>query len=109
MLGDQIPVVIVGENNLFRNYQNVDGVIGYDIFVKFEVEINARYRIITFPPALNGSAPHGYMKVPLHIVDVRPVMASEIFLDKNTVGAGTYDRHGLVACALVKNDQHRKI
>ena len=50
VLGDQIPVVIVGENNLFRNYQNVDGVIGYDIFVKFEVEINARYRIILSRP-----------------------------------------------------------
>lgn len=84
VLGEQIPVVIIGDNNLFRNYQNVDGVIGYDIFVKFEVEINARSRIITFRPALSSSAPHGYTKVPLLIVDARPVMRSEIFLDKKT-------------------------
>lgn len=84
VLGEQIPVVIVGSNNLFENYHNVHGVIGYDIFVKFEVEINARDRIITFRPALTSFAPNGYTQVALRIVDSRPVIASRIIVDRKT-------------------------
>jgi len=84
VLGEQIPVVIVADNTLFGNYQNVDGVIGYDIFVKFEVEINARDRMITFRPAVSSSAPYGYTQIPLRIVDARPVMSSEVIFDKKT-------------------------
>lgn len=57
------------------------GVIGYDIFVKFEVEINARDRMITFRPALTSSAPQGYTQVPLRVVDSRPVIGSSIIID----------------------------
>ena len=84
VLGEQIPVVIVRSNNLFGNYHNVHGVIGYDIFVKFEVEINARDRMITFRPAMGSSAPYGYTQVPLRVVDARPVMGSHIILDSKT-------------------------
>ena len=84
VLGEQIPVVIVGSNNLFGNYHNVHGVIGYDIFVKFEVEINARDRMITFRPALRSSAPDGYTQVPLRVVDARPVIVSNIIVDNKT-------------------------
>lgn len=80
VLGEQIPVVIVENHNLFANYQNVHGVIGYDIFVKFEIEINARNQTITFRPALNNISPAGYTQVPLRIVDARPVLASEVYL-----------------------------
>jgi hypothetical protein len=84
VLGEQIPVVIVSTNNLFGNYYNVHGVIGYDIFLKFEVEINARERIITFRPASRSFAPYGYTHVPLRVVDARPVMGSRIILDNKT-------------------------
>lgn len=84
VLGEQIPVVIVDSNDLFGNYHNVHGVIGYDIFVKFEVEINARDRMITFRPALTSSAPNGYTQVPLSVVDSRPVIGSSIIVDNKT-------------------------
>ena len=84
VLGEQIPVVIVNSNNLYGHYHNVHGVIGYDIFVKFEIELNTRTRTITFRPAMKTVAPSGYTKVPLQIVDARPIMQSRIFMDKST-------------------------
>jgi hypothetical protein len=80
--GELIPIVIVNEANLFARYSNVDGVVGYEIFLKFEIELNARAKTITFRPALKTRVPPGYAQVPLQIVDARPVMESEIFLDK---------------------------
>lgn len=81
VLGEQIPVVVVENNNLFANYNNVHGVIGYDIFVKFEVEINARKKTITFRPAMKSKAPAGYTQIPLRIIDAKPVMKSEVYLN----------------------------
>jgi hypothetical protein len=80
--GERIPIVIVNNTNLFEHYSNVDGVVGYEIFLKFEIELNAREKTITFRPASGTRVPSGYVQVPLRIVDARPVMESEIFLDK---------------------------
>lgn len=82
VLGEQIPVVVVRGNNIFSGYSNVDGVIGYDIFVKFEVELNAGTRTIKFRPAARVDVPYGYDRMPLRIVDARPVMQSQVILGK---------------------------
>lgn len=84
VVGQKIPVVVVPSSNLFESYHNVHGVIGYDIFLKFEVELNANARTITFRPALKSSVPAGYTQIPLQVVDARPLMESEVFLDNNT-------------------------
>ena len=83
VLGQQIPVVVVTTSDLFEAYHKVDGVIGYDIFLKFEIELNARAQTITFRPAQRTVLPHGYEKIPLRIVDSRPVLQSKIFIGKN--------------------------
>lgn len=87
VLGEQIPVVIVKTNSLFGSYRDIHGVIGYDIFVKFEVELNARQRTITFRPAAKAQLPVGYEQIPLQIVDSRPVMKSHVFLGKSVARA----------------------
>jgi hypothetical protein len=84
VVGQKIPVVVVPNSNLFKSYHNVHGVIGYDIFLKFEVEVNAKARTITFRPALKSSIPPGYTQVPLHVVDARPLVKSELFVENNT-------------------------
>jgi hypothetical protein len=84
VLGELIPVVIVKNSNLFGSYTNIHGVIGYDIFVKFEIELNARAGTITFRPAAKAEAPEGYEQIPLRIVDARPVTRSQIFLGRGT-------------------------
>jgi hypothetical protein len=78
VLGESIPVVVVGNRNLFSLYNEVHGVIGYDIFLRFELELNPVEQIITFRPAQRANAPEGYNTVPLRIIDSRPVMSSEI-------------------------------
>lgn len=83
VLGEQIPIVVVDANNLFANYHNVHGVIGYDIFLKFEIEINHKSRTISFRPALKRSAPYGFATIPLRIVDARPIMDSHLILRKH--------------------------
>ena len=80
VLGEQIPVVVVGSNNLFGICPNVDGVIGYDIFLKFEIELNPNLRTITFRPAMKSTPPTGYTQVPIRIIDSRPIMASQVYL-----------------------------
>lgn len=80
VLGEKIPVVVVGDNNVFSRYQKVDGVIGYDIFVKFEIELNPAQRTITFRPAHNAFSPEGYAVLPLQIIDSRPILQSDIFI-----------------------------
>ena len=84
VLGHHIPVVVVASNNLFDNYHDVHGVIGYDIFLRFEIELNAATRTITFRPAGKGSPPYGCTRIPLKIVDARPLIQSRLHMDKNT-------------------------
>ena len=81
VLGERIPVVIVNDANLFSQYAHVDGVVGYEIFLKFEIALNAREQSITFRPAMKSRIPCGYTKVPLKVVDARPVMESEVTLN----------------------------
>lgn len=80
VLGESIPVVVVPERNVLGVYENVHGVIGYDIFLKFEIELNTLARTITFRPAMKATAPSGYVQVPLRIVDSRPIMSSNILV-----------------------------
>jgi hypothetical protein len=84
VLGTQIPVVIANTPSVFASFYQVHGVIGYDIFLRFEIELNAAEGTITFRPANKVFAPHGYTQVPLQVVDARPIIQSEVFVDRNT-------------------------
>lgn len=80
VLGERIPVVIVPSKNVLSNYKDVDGVIGFELFLKFEIELNPREKIIKFRPAEHSSVPKDFSAVPLRIVDLRPVMDSKVTL-----------------------------
>ena len=81
VLGEKIPVIIVPEQNLFSAYKDVHGVIGYDIFIKFEIELDPVRHIITFRPALSSELSLEYEKIPLVIEDSRPLIKSQVFFD----------------------------
>jgi predicted aspartyl protease len=83
VLGEKIPVVIVKDRNLFRRHHKIDGVIGFDIFYKFEIEINTRDGLITFRPAENCDARQGFSQLPLRVVETRPVIDSQVTLANN--------------------------
>jgi hypothetical protein len=58
-------------------------VIGYDIFLKFEIELNPVKQTITFRPAATADVPTGYAHIPLRLVDSRPVLDADIMLGTN--------------------------
>jgi hypothetical protein len=72
---------------VFSNYRNIHGVIGYDIFLKFEIELNARENMITFRPAFKSKVPPGYTQIAMQVVDAKPMMNSEIIVSKKIKGA----------------------
>jgi hypothetical protein len=80
VLGERIPVIVVASKNVLSNYKDVDGVIGFELFLKFEIELNPRDKIIKFRPAEYSSVPGDFSSVPLRIVDLRPVMDSSVRL-----------------------------
>jgi hypothetical protein len=79
MLGENIPVVIVPNKNMFQNFSSVDGIIGYDILTRFEIEIHPGNQTITFRSAPNSVPPSGYELMDLNVVDCKPVLASTVF------------------------------
>jgi hypothetical protein len=79
VIGEQIPVVLISEKNLFALYPNIHGVIGYDIFIKFEIELNPQKQIVTFRPAATAILNAEYQKIPIRIDDSRPIVASQLF------------------------------
>jgi hypothetical protein len=81
VLGEKIPVVVVSSKNLFSLYKSIDGVIGYDIFFKFEIELNPKENLITFRPADRCRAPLGFTKIPLRLVETQPVMDSQVLIN----------------------------
>lgn len=83
VLGERIPIVLIPQQNVFSGYTNIHGVIGYDIFIKFEIELNPVQRLITFRPAANAMLSDTYKKIPLRIEDSRPLIQSQIFFQKS--------------------------
>jgi len=79
VIGEKIPVVIVAEKNLFSSYAGIHGVIGYDIFIKFEIELDPVHQVITFRPASSSELSNEYEKIPLVIEDSRPLIKSQVF------------------------------
>ncbi len=80
--GMKIPIVVVPERNVFAGTFKIDGVIGYDIFIKFEVELNPKEKLITFRPAFSSTLASSYQHIPIRIEDSRPILQSRISIDK---------------------------
>lgn len=80
LVGKKIPIVILANKNLFTGRRNIDGIIGYDIFIRFEVELNALKKQIKFRPADQAGIPNDFTIVPLTIEDTRPLIQSKLFL-----------------------------
>ena len=83
VLGESIPVVVVPDRNVFEATTRIDGVIGYDIFIKFEIELNPEEKLITFRPALSAFLAEDYQHIPIRIEDSRPILKSTISLNND--------------------------
>jgi len=81
--GERIPVIVVPSKNVFEYMNEVDGVIGYDLLFRFEVEINSIAKRIIFRPAMLTAITEGYTKIPMHINDSAPILNSSIIFSTN--------------------------
>lgn len=83
--GENIPIVIVPKRTPFKSHMRIDGLIGYDIFTRFEVEVHPHRQEIIFRPAFNRNLPAGYDHIPLSLTDQKPMIASTIDFPTGTV------------------------
>ncbi|MEP6735004.1 MAG: retropepsin-like aspartic protease [Chryseolinea sp.] len=81
VLGKHIPIVVVPNQNLFGVYPNVDGIIGYDVFIKFEIEFSHTLQSIIFRPAMNAELDESFTKIPITVHDSKAMVKSTIFFE----------------------------
>jgi len=109
VLGERIPVVLVRDQNLFGMYTNVDGIIGYDVFIKFEIELNPSRQTITFRPAFTAELAAEYLRIPIRVEDSRPfVDASVSFHGKDPLALNLMIDTGSSLGLLLKTGQNEK-
>jgi hypothetical protein len=85
LIGEQIPIVVVPNKNIFAFSSRIDGIIGYEVFTRFEVEINPRHKSITFRPALSGYVPPGFVQIPMRIENTKPLVDTKILLQDGAI------------------------
>ena len=76
--GENVPMIVVPKRGVFQDYSGIDGLIGYDIFTKFEVELNPATQHITFRSAFSSFVPYGYTQIPMKVSDAQPILQSTI-------------------------------
>lgn len=105
VIGHEIPVVVVNDRSAFRNYHEIDGVIGYEIFLEFEAELDPGRRTITFRSAEKARRFSDFSYVPLQVNRQCPVIESQVdFSDNPGVGLNLMIDTGSALGLLLKND-----
>jgi hypothetical protein len=78
-VGVNIPVVIVPQKNLFTRFEGkVDGVIGYDLFSRFEVEISPGNKKVVLQAAEAYVYRENFTDIKIKVIDCKPVAQSFI-------------------------------
>jgi hypothetical protein len=108
VLGQMLPVIVVPDKNVMRNYSQVHGIIGYDIFSRFEIQLEPLKQLITFRSALCNYVPDGYTKIPLTISDSKPMVRSSITLEKTEFPHDLLIDTGSILGLLIKSTELKK-
>lgn len=85
IIGNRIPIVVVPDRSIFKSYMKIDGIIGYDIFTRFEIEFVPSQKRITFRPASNVNLHVGYTTIPIIVTDSKPIINSIITLNDQVI------------------------
>src|SRR5690606_8013317 len=83
ILGDQLPIIVVPGKHIFRQHLRVDGLIGSDLFTRFEIEIHPSRHEIVFRPAFHRTLPSVYLHILLRLASDRPSIAATFGLPEN--------------------------
>lgn len=81
LIGERISLVVVPGKNVFAGNPKIDGIIGYDIFQRFEVEIDPKQKTITFRSPESRIIPPGFTQIPMRIENTKPIIDSKILLE----------------------------
>jgi len=82
--GEELAIAVVPTRALFDDKPSIDGIIGYELFVKFVVEINYKTRTIYLFDKLPPDHAEGFTSIPLEINRAMPQVQSSILLKDNT-------------------------
>jgi Aspartyl protease len=107
--GERIPIILVPQKKFFKTYMNVDGLIGYEIFTRFEIELNPSGHQITFRSALTHSIPEGYKMIPLRIVDSKPMINAAITMTDEILLSDLLIDTGSAAGLLLKSSEEPRL
>jgi hypothetical protein len=82
--GEDLAIAVVPTRSLFADRPKIDGIIGYELFVKFVVEINYKTRMIYLFDKMPFGHAQGFTSVPLEINKAMPQVQSSIILANKT-------------------------
>jgi hypothetical protein len=81
--GHGIPIIVVPNKKIFDTITEADGVIGYELFIEFEVQIDFVNQMITLRSGSKAILSEDYNALPIELVDSRPVLKSIIVTDRD--------------------------
>lgn len=84
VMGEGLGIAVVTTKNLFENKRKIDGIIGYELFAKFVVEINYKTRFIHLYENMPSGHTQGFSSVPLEINKAMPQVKSTVVLNDKT-------------------------
>ncbi|HEX7016125.1 MAG TPA: pepsin/retropepsin-like aspartic protease family protein [Cyclobacteriaceae bacterium] len=99
--GDHVPIVVVPGKSMLRRHLQVDGLIGYDLFTRFEIEIHPARQEIVFRPAFHRSLPRDYHYVPLSVAHHRPTVTATFMLPHGELSSEMLVDTGSILSVLV--------
>jgi hypothetical protein len=108
VLGNSLPVIVVPDKNVIKNLPQVHGIIGYDIFSRFEIQLDPADHIITFRSPLVTYVPDGYTKIPLTISDSKPIINSSIVIENDGIQHDLLIDTGSTLDLLIKSTEVKK-
>lgn len=84
IMGDQLGVAVVDRGKMFGDATYIDGIIGYELFVRFAVEINYKTSTIHLYDQLPDGHTDNFTYLPLEVNNARPQITSQITLLNDT-------------------------
>jgi len=84
--GDGLCAAIVDSRNLFTERVDIDGIIGYEIFARFAIEIDYKKKSIYLYDKITQCDTHDFMSLPMSVNLSRPEISSTILTqNKKTI------------------------
>lgn len=81
--GNYVGVAVVDRGRMFTDAPSIDGIIGYELFARFAVEINYKTRTIHLYDRLPEGHTDDFTALPLEVNNARPQITSKITMQND--------------------------